>query len=529
MSNRILDYPEATEITSNDYILLDNEGTGAKCIKASALNINMDNYTIKEASGAIASFDDGEDLPLAFLGAYITAIQDLHGYDYPWVGGSGANKWDEEWQIGDIDGNTGEVKTGQYLISKNLIQVEPSTAYYFYIPSLFYIFKYDENQNILGFEAVTSSKAVTIPSDTHYIRFRNDVRDASQIYGNNISINYPSSVTTYSPYSNECPISGRSEANVGVVGKNILDDDATMPTITGLTITKNADGSISISGSTSSQTWIPLTQNGTLFKNGVNYVFSGCPSGGSSTTYQMDIRKTNKLGSIYQSVVDRGSGYAFVGTDETAYVGILIRANAEIDVTFKPQIETGTQPSTYSPYNGNTYSLTFTDGTNPLTVYGGYVDLVSGQLVVNRAYISIDKDTTISRFRVANNIGVAYYLHTDILRNNSGSNCISNKLKTYTGNSFYNYPLAFSVASDTYSASNYSVAIAVDTNITTQEEYVAWLETVGSIQVTYKLATPLTYSLTKQQIRSLVGENNIFADTGDSVVDYRKLWVMPEM
>ena len=51
----------------------------------------------------------------------------------------------------------------------------------------------------------------------------------------------------------------------------------------------------------------------------------------------------------------------------------------------------------------------------------------------------------------------------------------------------------------------------------------------NNIQVVYELATPLTYSLTKQQIRSLVGVNNFFADTGDSVVDYRKLWVKPEM
>ena len=32
---------------------------------------------------------------------------------------------------------------------------------------------------------------------------------------------------------------------------------------------------------------------------------SGCPDGGSSTTYQIDIRTTNTLGTIYQNAVDR--------------------------------------------------------------------------------------------------------------------------------------------------------------------------------------------------------------------------------
>lgn len=173
----------------------------------------------------IASFSDGEEMVMPSLKVAIEPQQDLHGYDSPWVGGGGANKWDEEWQIGDIDGITGEVKSGPYLISKNPIPVEPDTANYFYIPSLIYIFRFDESQNLLGFEAVDSSKAVTIPSNTHYIRFRNDVRDTSQTYGNNISINYPSSVTTYAPYSNICPISGWDEVDLTVA------DDVDNPTI----------------------------------------------------------------------------------------------------------------------------------------------------------------------------------------------------------------------------------------------------------------------------------------------------------
>ena len=40
-------------------------------------------------------------------------------------------------------------------------------------------------------------------------------------------------------------------------------------------------------------------------------------------------------------------------------------------------------------------------------------------------------------------------------------------------------------------------------------------------QVVYELATPVTYQLTPQEIRTLLGTNNIWADTGDTSVGYK--------
>ena len=50
----------------------------------------------------------------------------------------------------------------------------------------------------------------------------------------------------------------------------------------------------------------------------------------------------------------------------------------------------------------------------------------------------------------------------------------------------------------------------------------------GKISILYDLATPITYQLTTQEITSLLGVNNLWADTGDSEVEYRantELWV----
>lgn len=45
--------------------------------------------------------------------------------------------------------------------------------------------------------------------------------------------------------------------------------------------------------------------------------------------------------------------------------------------------------------------------------------------------------------------------------------------------------------------------------------------TIGA-QVVYTLAAPITYQLTPQQINTLIGENNIWADTGDVDVEYSR-------
>ena len=57
--------------------------------------------------------------------------------------------------------------------------------------------------------------------------------------------------------------------------------------------------------------------------------------------------------------------------------------------------------------------------------------------------------------------------------------------------------------------------------------FVTWLQS-NPIQAVYPLETPQTYQLTPQEVKTLLGQNNIWADTGDCSVSYRadtKLYV----
>ena len=44
---------------------------------------------------------------------------------------------------------------------------------------------------------------------------------------------------------------------------------------------------------------------------------------------------------------------------------------------------------------------------------------------------------------------------------------------------------------------------------------------MSGVQLVYELATPQTYQLAPTEVDMLLGENNVWADTGDSTVTYR--------
>ena len=57
--------------------------------------------------------------------------------------------------------------------------------------------------------------------------------------------------------------------------------------------------------------------------------------------------------------------------------------------------------------------------------------------------------------------------------------------------------------------------------ISDRDVYSAGATPTTGAQVVYELATPITYQLTPQEVSTLLGQNNIWADTGDMSVTYR--------
>ena len=151
------------------------------------------------------------------------------------------------------------------------------------------------------------------------------------------------------------------------------------------------------------------------------------------------------------------------------------------------QLELSTTATEYEPYAGQTY----TTGLGR-TVYGGSLDVVSGVLTVDRAMVNA-KDVTWS------NTGTTDIYHVFDDKVQDVNTAISN----------YFIP-------KTYTSSN---RIAwIDDSISRADKLT--LIDSGNVQICYELASPQTYQLTPQQVTALLGDNNVWADTGDVAVEY---------
>ena len=170
------------------------------------------------ASGDVATFDTDIAVPLKSLIANITASggNGTPATPIPIVGHSelnlvrcGTNLWDEAYEIGSIDPSTGANNdyATDTLRSKNYIPVVPNISIRVPLgtnPNYICwnnIYTYDRDKNFLGLALVTND-VVTIPSDCFFIRFRTVIAYGTT-YNNDISINYPSTDTTYHAYNGD--------------------------------------------------------------------------------------------------------------------------------------------------------------------------------------------------------------------------------------------------------------------------------------------------------------------------------------
>ena len=90
----------------------------------------------------------------------------------------GFNAWDEEWEVGGIDGTTGQNNNNNTdrIRSKNYIPVIPSGAYFFaYTGSMancqLYVCEYDASKNFIQRTSSAWNIVKNLDSNTHFVRF----------------------------------------------------------------------------------------------------------------------------------------------------------------------------------------------------------------------------------------------------------------------------------------------------------------------------------------------------------------------
>ena len=204
----------------------------------------------------------------------------------------------------------------------------------------------------------------------------------------------------------------------------------------------------------------------------------------------------------------------------------------EMKVHFSPVQASGTpSPDNVLPisgwdgvtvYNGQTVvaSITF-----PQTIYGGYVDLVKGEVVEEYAAVTLDGSfspgifpwqSEISEKDTGEILVKALYLKRDTYDNKHYRNayltakcdklvCTSNYNIVKRGCSFYD-------------GSSYSICLTLPKSMigTTIEELNTYLNN-NPINTVFERQTPKTYPLTPQTLKTLKGINNIFSDANGNV------------
>lgn len=163
---------------------------------------------VANASGEIASFKDGaDDMEIRHLLATINPIQAGTGDPSPLnvraISGrtslsgtrNGVNQWNEQWEVGTLNTNTGEESPdNNHFRTKNPIYVLPNATYYIVNTGYtMFVLQYGADGTYYGYTAV-SNQTITIRADVAYIKF---VVSNTNSYNGGISINYPATETVY--------------------------------------------------------------------------------------------------------------------------------------------------------------------------------------------------------------------------------------------------------------------------------------------------------------------------------------------
>lgn len=485
-----------------------------------ALNENAIQGT---ASGDIVSFDDGIESPVIDLKVAIEPTQDLHGYDAPWPAGGGTNIWDEQWEVGIWDQNGEKSDRNNAIRSINYISVIPATSYFIYFSNTIYtrgliIRAYDNNKIFLRTKTVDDNpQVISSDNDEYYWTICSYSLDNVITYNNNISINYPSTITTYQPYSNVCPISGWTGANVQRTGKSLSNFEQG-----GMNkgINRNSN-----TNRIRTKNYIPYKQNKPIY---INY-----NSNYSDEEIKVKIQYYDKNDYITQHLSEYpvGDNWIISSTtitnipNNTKFIRLLVGLTSNSSMTPEVgnnNINISYDTNIFEPYTGTTYPISWS--TEAGTVYGGSLDVTTGVLTVTHVTHNVPDDILYTRYNEGTT-NDRFGLSTEKLAE-YGWEIIVPQYATQQFSSHFSVNKSGSSSPFGYFRLTTSWLSIYNNNFefASPEELQSYLQNqrlAGTpVQICYKIAEPFTYQLTPTEVTTLLGSNRIWADTGNVDVTY---------
>lgn len=340
-------------------------------------------------TGNLITLTDGSETYAQGLSVELEPKQDLHGYDFPWVGGAGKNKADKQlyeynWRINN--GGSWSVSGEELLIT--FTNASSSGVYSFDFSPLLatlngtYTYSFEikssvENSKIdFGFQGglgeivknISTSWTRIYSTGTFdgtnqpFVIYCGESNNPKTVYIKNFQIEAGDQATPFAPNSNICPISGYEGVDVEDVGKNLFDINAS-----DLVLNYQLD----------KDTGLPTSLSQGRFSSGFMKVK---PS--TSYYYTNVIRNTAWWCTFYydenknflsKSELANTETLIASGALTTAQNCAFVRIVGLIDYIDSVMVHEGTTATTYEPYKSRTASVIFGQ-----TVYGGSVDVTNG-------------------------------------------------------------------------------------------------------------------------------------------------------
>lgn len=310
------------------------------------------------------------------------------------------------------------------------------------------------------------------------------------------------------------PIVGVDKVNVTRTGKNLLFfvDTTQTNTLNGVTYDFNANTQeITLSGSNtkSDAAYILKSFTPEFFKLSVGdtckvSLTSELPSG-----CYLNITYINTSGTISAFQLTKTDNvYTFTVPNNYAsfkhfQIGVYKTATAISNTTLKIQLELGSTATDYEPYNGTTALINLGG-----TYYGGSVDAVTGKITKT---VDIINDLSIRTWHATSTPHIFYAT-------------INEKKAGYTSflmcEQYSKYEEYFTGLGNNQISSNITYPYIYIRNdaCDTPSDLVAAL---SGVKLAYELATPIEVQASNTaEIPTIVGDNQVFADTGDVAVKY---------
>ena len=441
----------------------------------------------------------------------IEPIQDLHGYANPWPAGGGKNigilsvdTEDTQQNASKSYVNNGVIvtSTGSYGRVAYIIPVSTGTTYTIsykakrvgVTQSLQFGDSVAWGSPSYGTQIITETlaaytKTFTATSNTLFVGVYPNA-EGNSITIEDFQVEAGSTATAFAPYENICPISGLTGLSVYRTGVNIWDEEWELGTLnwsTGANATSTtrirSKNYIPCVGDTVYYVRIPTSAVYIFYYDADNNFISYLSSSKANATF------TTPSNARYIRFFTASNAYG------TTY-------NNDISINY-PATDTD-----YHAYSGSTYAADWT--TQAGTVYGGTVDVVLGQLTVDRASVDLGS-LTWGKYSTS----FFYATLTPIAVGTNNILCSQYKPVATSNDATFRDLVDDCVVNTYIGGHGVRVKDSTKSSLSTTDFKTA----MSGVQLVYELATPLTYQLTPTQVAALV-TNNVWTNAGDVTVSY---------